>query len=99
MVVYKMQRSEIYTFTILFVNTPMKITPSNEWKTVKIDPKLHADLKAIGAKNGLSMIEFLELICLDWLAKQSYPTPPAQRPKSTQRDLILVSTPERTTKP
>lgn len=67
--------------------------PTNLWKTVKLPPALHAQLKSEAAANGLPIADLLEMIISEWLRRRGLGAAPTQRPKSMQPDLLLVGDP------
>lgn len=71
--------------------------PSNEWKTLKVPPALHAVLKSEAASNGIALTDLAELILIDWLRRRGVNVPSSQGVKGTQPDLFLVGQPDRET--
>lgn len=67
--------------------------PTNLWKTVKMPPALHAQLKAEAAANGLPIADLLEMIISEWLRRRGLGVAPTPRPKPKQPDLLLVGLP------
>lgn len=63
---------------------------SNLWKTVKLHPAIHAQIKAEAARAGLPLSDLLETVLTDWLRRQGLPCPPVQYRRSTAHDLFQV---------
>lgn len=63
---------------------------TDQWKTTKVPPVLHAVIKSEAAKLGVSMADLIEIIFQDWLRRQGIPVPPLQRTIRTREDLFVV---------
>lgn len=67
---------------------------TNEWKTTKVSPEIHALVKAEAAAAGVPMIDLVEMILCDWIRRQGLPLPNGTALKVHQADLFLVRPPK-----
>lgn len=63
---------------------------TNNWKTIKIPPALHAIMKSEAARNGLPLTDLVETILIEWLRRQGLSGPEPQYAKPNGPDLLLV---------
>lgn len=62
---------------------------TNEWKTVKVHPQLHAVIKSQAAAAGMSLHDLVELILTDWARRRAIPVPHSRRSTDALPDLFL----------